>query len=44
MPILDYEDEVIGVAQIINKTEGGTEFTPEDQEVLEFLTLLVTYL
>ena len=33
MPILDYENEVMGVAQIINKMEGGTEFSDKDEEV-----------
>nr|CAD7401491.1 unnamed protein product [Timema cristinae] len=33
MPICNYEGEVIGVAQIINKTNGTNEFTPHDVEV-----------
>lgn len=33
MPICNYEGDVIGVAQIINKTNGSQEFTPRDVEV-----------
>jgi len=33
MPICNYEGEVIGVAQIINKTNGTQEFTLRDVEV-----------
>jgi hypothetical protein len=33
MPICNYEGEVIGVAQIINKTNGSQEFTTRDVEV-----------
>jgi len=33
MPICNYEGEVIGVAQIINKTNGTQEFTMHDVEV-----------
>ena len=33
MPICNYEGEVIGVAQIINKTNGTQEFTIRDVEV-----------
>lgn len=33
MPICNYEGEVIGVAQIINKTNGTQEFTTRDVEV-----------
>jgi cGMP-specific 3',5'-cyclic phosphodiesterase len=33
MPICNYEGEVIGVAQIINKTNDSQEFTPHDVEV-----------
>ncbi|XP_046384320.1 cGMP-specific 3',5'-cyclic phosphodiesterase-like isoform X2 [Ischnura elegans] len=33
MPICNREDEVIGVAQIINKTDGSDEFTPKDEEL-----------
>ena len=33
MPILNYEGEVIGVAQIINKTTGNNIFTVEDEAV-----------
>ncbi|XP_044003079.1 cGMP-specific 3',5'-cyclic phosphodiesterase [Aphidius gifuensis] len=33
MPICDYEGEVIGVAQIINKTDGSNEFDDKDVEV-----------
>ncbi|CRK92094.1 CLUMA_CG005663, isoform A [Clunio marinus] len=33
MPICNYEGEVIGVAQIINKTNGQEEFTERDVEV-----------
>ncbi|XP_022339829.1 cGMP-specific 3',5'-cyclic phosphodiesterase-like isoform X2 [Crassostrea virginica] len=33
MPILNYEGEVIGVAQIINKVTGNHEFTKQDEEV-----------
>ncbi|XP_028162206.1 cGMP-specific 3',5'-cyclic phosphodiesterase-like, partial [Ostrinia furnacalis] len=33
MPICNYEGEVVGVAQIINKTDGSKEFSPRDVEV-----------
>jgi hypothetical protein len=33
MPICNYEGEVIGVAQIINKTNDTKEFTMRDVEV-----------
>jgi hypothetical protein len=33
MPICNYEGEVIGVAQIINKTNDTQEFTAHDVEV-----------
>lgn len=33
MPIVDTAGEVLGVAQIINKTDGTPVFTNEDQEV-----------
>ncbi|XP_065319651.1 cGMP-specific 3',5'-cyclic phosphodiesterase-like isoform X3 [Gordionus sp. m RMFG-2023] len=33
MPIMNYEEEVVGVAQIINKRKGKQEFTSKDQEV-----------
>jgi hypothetical protein len=33
MPICNYEGEVIGVAQIINKTNGTQEFSTRDVEV-----------
>ena len=34
MPILDFEGEVIGVAQIVNKlSDDGSGFTPEDELV-----------
>ncbi|XP_033757237.1 cGMP-specific 3',5'-cyclic phosphodiesterase-like isoform X5 [Pecten maximus] len=32
MPILSYDDELVGVAQIINKVEGPHEFTKQDEE------------
>ncbi|XP_047112368.1 cGMP-specific 3',5'-cyclic phosphodiesterase, partial [Schistocerca piceifrons] len=35
MPICNYEGDVIGVAQIINKTNGTQEFTPRDVEVFQ---------
>nr|CAD7423738.1 unnamed protein product [Timema monikensis] len=35
MPICNYEGEVIGVAQIINKTNDTNEFTPHDVEVFQ---------
>ncbi|XP_076460762.1 cGMP-specific 3',5'-cyclic phosphodiesterase-like isoform X2 [Babylonia areolata] len=31
MPIVNFESEVIGVAQIINKITGDHEFTPQDE-------------
>uniref|UniRef100_A0A146L047 Phosphodiesterase n=1 Tax=Lygus hesperus TaxID=30085 RepID=A0A146L047_LYGHE len=34
-PICNYEGEVIGVAQIINKTDGTTEFSNRDVEVFQ---------
>ncbi|KAL0860907.1 hypothetical protein ABMA27_009443 [Loxostege sticticalis] len=33
MPICNYEGEVVGVAQIINKTDGSKEFSTRDVEV-----------
>ncbi|XP_059488412.1 cGMP-specific 3',5'-cyclic phosphodiesterase [Neocloeon triangulifer] len=33
LPICNYEGEVIGVAQIINKTDGSKEFSQRDVEV-----------
>ncbi|XP_034179846.1 phosphodiesterase 6 [Osmia lignaria lignaria] len=35
MPICNYEGDVIGVAQIINKTNGSNEFTDKDVEVFQ---------
>ncbi|XP_057329164.1 cGMP-specific 3',5'-cyclic phosphodiesterase-like [Microplitis mediator] len=35
MPICNYEGDVIGVAQIINKTNGNNEFTDRDIEVFK---------
>lgn len=35
MPICNYEGEVIGVAQIINKTNECNEFSPHDVEVFQ---------
>ncbi|XP_074095924.1 phosphodiesterase 6 isoform X1 [Cotesia typhae] len=35
MPICNYEGDVIGVAQIINKTNGSKEFTDRDIEVFK---------
>ncbi|CAG5075090.1 5'-cyclic phosphodiesterase (Drosophila willistoni) [Cotesia congregata] len=35
MPICNYEGDVIGVAQIINKTNGSNEFTNRDIEVFK---------
>lgn len=35
MPICNYEGDVIGVAQIINKTNESQEFTPQDVEVFQ---------
>lgn len=35
MPICNYEGDVIGVAQIINKTDDTNEFTDRDVEVFE---------
>ncbi|KAI4504702.1 hypothetical protein M0802_000252 [Mischocyttarus mexicanus] len=35
MPICNYEGDVIGVAQIINKTNGSNEFTEKDVEVFK---------
>ncbi|XP_046813368.1 cGMP-specific 3',5'-cyclic phosphodiesterase isoform X2 [Vespa crabro] len=35
MPICNYEGDVIGVAQIINKTNGSNEFTERDVEVFQ---------
>ncbi|XP_071567949.1 cGMP-specific 3',5'-cyclic phosphodiesterase isoform X1 [Temnothorax nylanderi] len=35
MPICNYEGDVIGVAQIINKTNGSNEFTGRDVEVFQ---------
>ncbi|XP_070212338.1 cGMP-specific 3',5'-cyclic phosphodiesterase-like isoform X3 [Littorina saxatilis] len=33
MPIVNYEGEVIGVAQIINKISGNHEFTQQDEDL-----------
>ncbi|KAL7639239.1 UNVERIFIED_CONTAM: hypothetical protein RMT77_010773 [Armadillidium vulgare] len=33
MPVCNFEGEVIGVAEIINKKNGTNEFTPQDVEV-----------
>lgn len=35
MPICNYEGDVIGVAQIINKTNDSNEFTDRDVEVFQ---------
>lgn len=35
MPICNYEGEVIGVAQIINKTDGSDEFSEHDVVVFQ---------
>lgn len=35
MPICNYEGDVIGVAQIINKTNDSQEFTQHDVEVFQ---------
>lgn len=35
MPICNYDGDVIGVAQIINKTNGCQEFTNHDVEVFQ---------
>lgn len=35
MPICNYEGDVIGVAQIINKTNDCQEFTAKDIEVFQ---------
>lgn len=35
MPICNYEGDVIGVAQIINKTNNSNEFTDRDVEVFQ---------
>ncbi|XP_060078582.1 cGMP-specific 3',5'-cyclic phosphodiesterase-like isoform X2 [Ylistrum balloti] len=32
MPILSYDEEIVGVAQIINKVDGPHEFTVQDEE------------
>ncbi|KAJ8317387.1 hypothetical protein KUTeg_005291 [Tegillarca granosa] len=34
-PILNYEGEVVGVAQIINKLSGSHEFTQQDEDVFK---------
>ena len=36
MPILDNDEEVLGVAQLMNKTDGSPSFTSEDEAVLAF--------
>ena len=36
MPVCNYEGEVIGVAEIINKKNGTKEFTQQDVEVSFF--------
>lgn len=35
VPICNYEGDVIGVAQIINKTDASDEFTERDVEVTQ---------
>lgn len=35
MPICSYEGDVIGVAQIINKTDNSPEFSNHDVEVFQ---------
>lgn len=35
MPICNYEGDVIGVAQIINKTDNSLEFSNRDVEVFQ---------
>ncbi|XP_026552796.1 dual 3',5'-cyclic-AMP and -GMP phosphodiesterase 11A [Pseudonaja textilis] len=35
MPIRNSEGEIIGVAQVINKTPGGIPFTDDDEKVME---------
>lgn len=37
VPICNYDNDVIGVAQIINKTDGSNSFTEHDVEVSGFL-------
>ncbi|XP_063147124.1 dual 3',5'-cyclic-AMP and -GMP phosphodiesterase 11A-like [Candoia aspera] len=36
MPIGNSEGEIIGVAQVINKTPGGIPFTDDDEKMFEF--------
>lgn len=43
MPICNYEEDVIGVAQIINKTNGSNEFTDRDVEVFQRLVNTLNY-
>jgi GAF domain len=39
MPILDFEGEVIGVAQIVNKlSDDGQGFTADDEQVRPWLS------
>ena len=33
MPILDYDGQVLGIAQIMNKTDDSDEFSPDDEKV-----------
>ena len=37
MPINDQEGEVLGVAQIMNKTDGSQVFTQADEKVLNLI-------
>ena len=46
MPVCNYDGEVIGVAQIINKRGGGNnhEFTETDLKVLKFIFYVLIFL
>lgn len=40
VPICNYDNDVIGVAQIINKTDGSNSFTEHDVEVSELIFVI----
>ncbi len=40
LPILNYEGDLLGVAQIMNKDSPTQEFTQEDEEVSSSYTII----
>lgn len=43
VPICNYDNEVIGVAQIINKTDGSHSFTEHDVEASSITIHLIMF-